>query len=287
MTELIAVLTFGLVLGIRHATDPDHVIAVSTIVGRQSSLRGAALIGMTWGIGHTLTVLVVGGTLVVFGIVMPPRVGLALELAVAIMLIVLGILTLTGTLDRLNAAFAPLPLQAGGLRYQPAGMTHRHGLGLSAHMHSHAHSHVHAHGDYAHGHPHGHDAASHGHAEDATPQARLDKTFGDIKVYQLLRPLIVGVVHGLAGSAAIALVVLGAIRDAWSGVAYLLVFGLGTIIGMMLITALIGLPFTLTAARSPRLNNLLRVASGVMSLVFGLYLFYHIGFVEGLFQGSL
>jgi hypothetical protein len=102
-------------------------------------------------------------------------------------------------------------------------------------------------------------------------------------VYHLLRPLIVGVVHGLAGSAAMALLVLNAIRDPWWGVAYLLVYGLGTVAGMMLITAAIAAPFAYSASRLPRINMFMRFASGVLSLGFGLFLMFYIGFVDGLF----
>lgn len=285
MNELLASIAVGFVLGMRHATDPDHVIAVTTIVSRQASIRGAALIGATWGIGHTLTIAIVGGAIVAFHIVIPPAIGLVMELAVAIMLVVLGALTLTGALDRLGAAMTPFKVRNGSLRYQPAPAAHRHGL-LSVHAHSTAHAHPHAHGDYAHSHRHGHDAASHGHAENATPQAWLDRQFGGLAAYQLLRPLLVGVVHGLAGSAAVALLIVAAIDDPFEGLAYLLLFGLGTIAGMMLVTAMIALPFSASAGRLPQLNTTLRLASGLASIGFGLYLMYDIGFVHGLFTGN-
>ncbi len=96
VTNLSSLLLLGLFLGMRHATDADHVIAIATIVSRQRSLRGSALIGAAWGIGHTLTILVVGGAIILFGIVIPTRMGLAMELAVGVMLVLLGVLTLTG-----------------------------------------------------------------------------------------------------------------------------------------------------------------------------------------------
>jgi len=96
MTEVITVVLLGFFLGMRHATDPDHVIAVTTIVSRQRTIRAAAAIGILWGVGHTLTIMGVGGAIILFGLVVPPRLGLSLELAVALMLIVLGILALTG-----------------------------------------------------------------------------------------------------------------------------------------------------------------------------------------------
>jgi len=94
--NLVSLLFLGFLLGIRHATDADHIVAIATIVSRQRSLRGSAMIGAVWGIGHTLTILVVGGAIILFGLVIPPRVGLAMEFGVGIMLILLGVLTLTG-----------------------------------------------------------------------------------------------------------------------------------------------------------------------------------------------
>ena len=94
--NLVSLLVLGFLLGTRHATDADHIVAIATIVSRQRSLRGSAMIGALWGIGHTLTILVVGGAIILFGIVIPPRLGLAMEFGVGIMLILLGVLTLTG-----------------------------------------------------------------------------------------------------------------------------------------------------------------------------------------------
>jgi high-affinity nickel-transport protein len=111
----------------------------------------------------------------------------------------------------------------------------------------------------------------------------LDRHFGALGLYQLLRPLIVGVVHGLAGSAAVALLVLTTIRNPAWAIAYLLIFGLGTIVGMMLITAVIALPVAYSAGRLSRLNRGLRLASGLISLGFGLFLAYRVGIVAGLF----
>src|SRR5437016_10482546 len=94
LVTLVSILFLGFFLGMRHATDADHVIAVTTIVSRERTVRHAALIGITWGIGHTLTMLVVGGAIIVFGIVIPPRLGLSLEFSVGLMLILLGFLNL-------------------------------------------------------------------------------------------------------------------------------------------------------------------------------------------------
>lgn len=188
-------LTFitSLLLGMRHATDPDHIVAVTTIVARERSVVKAAGIGAIWGAGHTITLLLVGGAIIVFKIPFNARLGLSLELCVAIMLIVLGLLNLFDV-----------------------------------------------------------------RAKTSAPSAT--------------RPFLVGVVHGLAGSAAAAL--------------YLLTFGLGTIVGMTIVTLTIAAPSLLATAHIPSLQRSLRVASGAVSLVFGLYLAHKIGFANGLFTSD-
>jgi high-affinity nickel permease len=237
MTSLLAVCVLGFFLGMRHATDPDHVIAVTTIVSRQRTTAGAAMIGALWGVGHTLTILVVGAGIILLGWVIPPRVGLSLELSVGVMLIVLGCMNLTGVLQRITESVTP--------------------------------------------------AVGPPEAPDQTPLARLDRSLGGLGLYQTMRPLIVGVVHGLAGSAAVALLVLATIGNTGWAVLYLLVFGFGTIAGMMLITAGIAWPFVYAGAyagtRFAGLPHKLRLASGVISLVIGLALAYRIGVVDGLF----
>jgi ABC-type nickel/cobalt efflux system permease component RcnA len=267
VTDLVSLLLLGFFLGMRHATDADHVIAIATIVSRQRTLRGSVLIGAAWGIGHTLTILAVGSAIILFGVVIPARVGLAMELAVGIMLVILGLLTLTGMGRVLRDAIAPgrpLPEHA-----------HAHGHDLAVHDHAHAH------GDYVHQHAHGHDARDHGHPADQTPLARLDRSLGTLSLYQWLRPLVVGIVHGLAGSAAVALLVLAAVRDPAWAIAYLVLLGAGTVAGMMLITVALAAPFAFSWSSLPRFNWQLRVASGLISLGFGLILIYEIGFSAG------
>ena len=263
MTGWFAVLALGFFLGMRHATDPDHVLAVTTIVARYRAMREAALIGICWGIGHTITIVIVGGGIVLFGWVIPPRVGLSMEFAVGIMLVVLGVFTLWRVFRHVDETVAAA-------------------TGSSGHVHSHAHSH----GDYVHTHPHGHDPETHPHAADRTPVAWLDRHFGRLSGYRLMRPLLVGMVHGLAGSAAVALLVLAVIQSAGWAVIYLMLFGAGTIVGMMVITLALAVPFAYTDRRFVHLNRGLRFASGVLSLAFGLFIAWQIGIVDGLFSGQ-
>jgi high-affinity nickel-transport protein len=202
-------LTFitSLMLGMRHATDPDHIVAVTTIVSRERSVVKAAWIGAVWGIGHTLTLLLVGGSIIAFKVVFDARLGLSLELAVAVMLIVLGLLNLF-------------------------------------------------------------DVRAPGRAVGAS------------------RPFFVGIVHGLAGSAGAALLIVPLIDDPRWAALYLLTFGLGTIVGMTVVTLTIAAPALFASAHLPNLQRSLRVASGAVSVVFGLYLAHKIGFGDGLFTAA-
>ena len=256
MISLLTVIALGFFLGMRHATDPDHVIAVTTIVSRQANIRRAALVGTFWGIGHTLTIFIVGTLIILFDLEIPPRVGLSMELSVGLMLIILGIVNVRSF-----------------LRSMPSGPVDPH----SATVHSHAHSH----GDYIHSHSHGHEPEAHPHATGHTPVSWMDKQFGGTSLYQHLRPLAIGTVHGLAGSAAVALLVLATIGNSRWAIAYLLVFGVGTIAGMVLITISIASTFRLFG-RTQLLFRRLALASGVLSLGFGLLLAYQICIRSGL-----
>jgi high-affinity nickel-transport protein len=245
-----AVMLLGLLLGMRHATDADHVIAVATIVSRQRSRWSATLIGSLWGVGHTATILVVGGLIIVFEVVIPPRLGLAMELVVALMLIVLGIAGLTWRPVSPVAARADEIVASGRVA-----------------------------------HVHGHDRA-HGGGRTTWLSRRSRGRFGGLAVDQMVRPLVVGLVHGLAGSAAVALLVLASIPDPLWGMLYLVLFGVGTVLGMTIVTTLIALPVAYSAERFAALNRGLGIAAALLSLGVGLFLAYEVAIVDGLFTAA-
>lgn len=262
MIPLVSILALGFFLGMRHATDPDHVIAVSTIVARTRNVRQALWIGAFWGLGHTLTIVLIGGMIVLLGWTIPRRVGLSMEFSVGLMLIVLGGMNVASFFRWLKSESV---VTEGGA------------------SHGHIHSHAHAHGDYVHSHPHQHEPERHPHDPEQTPLNWSDLHFGRLGFYQALRPLLVGVVHGLAGSSAVAFLVLATIQDAQWAILYLLVFGAGTIVGMMLVTAAMALPLAYAGHRLDQFQVAFRALTGLASVGFGLFLAYRVGLVNGLF----
>lgn len=207
LPDALSAIALGALLGLRHATDADHVVAVTAIVSRERKLTKAAWIGALWGIGHTLTLLVVGGAIVAFRLVIPPRIGLGLEFGVALMLILLGYANLRAS----------------------------------------------------------------GEVPSERPAAR---------------PFLVGLVHGLAGSAAVALLVLATIRGTVEALAYLLIFGLGTVAGMVAVTMLLAAPAMYVGARVQRFQTGIRVAAGALSIAFGLLLARELIVDGGLFSAT-
>ena len=256
MFSFAAVLILSFFLGMRHAGDPDHIVAVTTIVTKQHGIAKAGLIGALWGLGHTFTIFVVGTLIILFQITIPPRLGLAMELLVAAMLIVLGLLNLTGTLRRLKERFT------SGVQFCRVPNP-----------------------------PYGNNLAATQPdvSLNAAPRERMlsrscwPPIFRNLSWYNIVRPLLIGTVHGLAGSAAVALLVMSTIHNPWCAIAYLLLFGIGTIAGMMLVNVVIALPVAVTTKRFAGWNRRMALASGVLSVGFGLFLSYHIGFVDGLF----
>jgi hypothetical protein len=251
----------GFALGMRHATDPDHVVAVTAILTRERRLLAASRTGLVWGLGHSLTVLLVGCAIILFKIKVPVRLGLAMEFCVGVVLILLG-------LPAAAALLKGLAVRVGWCREDADGGT----VEVHSHVHHHdysVHSHVHAH--HAETAP-GHQSHLFAHERELPAGRSALKSFS------------VGLVHGLAGSAAIALLVLSAIPQPLWAVMYMMVFCLGTIAGMIAITTAIGAPMVIAAQRVGRLHRGLALGSGLLSLCFGLFIAYQIGVVDGLFS---
>ena len=206
---LLPALAFGFVLGVRHATDADHLAAVGTIATQRTDgpVWKTAFVGAWWGLGHSLSVLLVGGALMLVRAPMPPRIALALEFGVGLMLVALGVASL-----RRSQRVAGAPA---------------------------------------------------------------------------LRPFLIGTMHGLAGSAVLALLLIGTTGSWTVAAAYLLCFCVGTVGGMALVSALMAIPIRLRPTGSGALERRIRLAAGVASVVMGLVIAHRVGIREGLFAATL
>lgn len=238
---VVALLGLGLVFGLKHATEVDHVVAVSAIVSEHRNVFRSALVGGLWGAGHTASLVVVGVLVLVFRVAIPLRVANWLEFGVALMIIVLGVLAV-----------------ARVLRKRASVHLHRHSHDGQSHVHVHFHEQGTEHAGVAASHPSFSSPASHSHA-----------------ITKLgFKPLLVGAMHGLAGSAALTLLVLTQIQSISLGLLYLALFGIGSTVGMLLMSGLIGLPFALSARRLSGFNYGLQTVAGGLSIAFGLWYAY-------------
>jgi len=237
--SMTAALALGFVLGLRHALDPDHLVAVSTIVSEHKSVARSSLVGTFWGLGHTTSLLAISLVILLLRTSISKHTSLWMELPVALMLIALGVNALWRTLRE-------------------------RGWQLHTHIHSHddgaphAHIHLHAHDQYSHRH----------HLFRAGR-----------------KPFLVGLVHGAAGSGAVILAVVATIPSVALGLVWIAIFGIGSIGGMLLMSAMIGLPFALTARRFSILNGGIRLLAGLFSVLFGLWLAW--GFVHEISKVSV
>ncbi|WP_236561166.1 sulfite exporter TauE/SafE family protein [Pontibacillus sp. HMF3514] len=192
MSGFVSVLAMGLLLGIKHSLEPDHVVAVSTLASENKSLKKSSLAGVVWGVGHTLTIALVGMIVFLLNIEITESVSGFFEVTVGVMIIYLGI---RGVLS----VFRSKPRKVS-----------------------------------------------------------------------LFSPAIIGFIHGLAGSAAMIVLIVATIDTTVEAVLYLLVFGVGTVTGMMLFTVILGLPFTKCNLQAKWMNTL-TVGIGFLSILFGTY----------------
>ena len=235
--SIFSLLTFGFVLGLKHAIEADHLAAITTIASERRSLLSSSLVGALWGLGHTISLMIAGIVVILLHFQISDRTSQALEFCVGVMLVGLGVNALR-------------KLTSGG----------------------HIHLHVHEHSGHRHAHPHIHERA-----HQDPPHTHHGLRFG-------ARPLLIGMVHGMAGSAALMLLVLTTIPSPLVGLSYIVVFGVGSIGGMMVMSTLVALPARFTVNRFTRVNFALRGLAGLFSLSFGLFMVYQIGFVDHLLR---
>ena len=234
---MLYVLGLGFMIGMKHALEADHVAAVASLATGTRSIRETTKLGMAWGVGHTLTLFLVGAAVLAADTVVPERVAQWLELGVGVMLAMLGIDVMCRMARRK------------------------------------AHFHIHEHGGTQHFHAHRHTPQGH---NDETPHKHAHPRGLPI------RPLLVGLVHGLAGSAALVLLTLSTITSIWLGIAYILLFGLRSIVGMATLSCVIAVPLRFTASRLTWAWRGLTISIGAVTMVLGVSIVWRIASAQGL-----
>ncbi len=224
--ELLTALSLGFILGLKHALDADHVLAVTNIISRTKSLKASSLIGSFWGLGHALTLLLIGMLLLLFKITLPERLALLFEFLVGVFLVLLGVKVLW---DLFRDNFH----------------VHHHTHGSATHTHFHAHSH----------------SQSHQHYHTS---------------------FFMGMIHGLAGSAALTLLAIASTPTFLQGISLILVFGSGATLGMLLLSMVLALPFLFFQNITSIVKGL-QVLAGSLSIILGMFLIYTFGYAQGLF----
>ncbi|KKI94152.1 urease accessory protein UreH [Bacillus sp. SA1-12] len=213
--SFLSVLFLGFILGIKHSIEPDHVIAVATIASKTKRLWRSTLAGVFWGIGHTITLFIVGMVFIFMKDGLSEIWTMSLEFLVGIMLVYLGVTSMLVYKQYSN--------------------------------------------------------------QNEQDSKELEKA-------PFLKSMCVGSIHGIAGSAALVLLTMSTVSSIWEGAVYILVFGAGTIVGMLCFTTIIGIPFVICTRKNICLNRLLTRTAGAVSFVFGIYYMYNLGVTEGLFK---
>lgn len=218
MNSTIVALILGFLLGIKHAFEADHLVAVTTMVTEHKNAFKAALVGTFWGIGHTTTLFLIGLLVLLFKLTITEEFSTAFESLVGVMLVVLGVRTLTTVHETIH--------------------THSHGHHGVEHTHLHLHK-------------------------------------SDMKTHlPHKRSFLVGAVHGVAGSGAFMILILSTIKSITGGIFYIIIFGLGSVIGMTVMSFLVGLPFVFSMGKYMGIDRYLRLGAGIASILFGAYLIW-------------
>lgn len=227
LTNVLALLGLGFALGLEHAFEPDHVVAVTSLISKQKNLKKASSLGAAWGLGHTTTLVIAGLIIITLKVTIPERIALSLEFLVGIAIVLLGIYVIWDLIKNKKHI-------------------HKHDHDDNTHIHFHSHKKGESHDHY-------------------------HKSFA------------VGLIHGMAGSASLMLLVLSTTESVGIGITYILLFGIGSMVGMFIVGGLISLPFVFTSNRFTSLNKGIRYTTGAFSIIFGAFLMIKISFFEGLF----
>jgi len=261
---LLSLLLIGFLLGVKHALESDHLAAVATLATGQQSMRSTIRQGIAWGVGHALTLMIVGGAVLILGTAIPTSLSQALELCVGLMLVVLG----ADVVRRV-------------IRQRIHFHVHRHADGA---VHVHAHSHA----------ERGSPSApaklpAIGTNVDALPRLKLDHGFEPHQHEHVravpLRALAVGVVHGLAGSAALVVLSLQTVSSLPKGLGYIVAFGLGSIVGMVVLSATIAIPLRWSGRHLTGMYRGLTAGVGFVTVGIGAWVVYRVGIAEGFMLG--
>lgn len=236
-----SLLLLGFLIGLRHALEADHLAAVAALSSQATSARHAVRMGVVWGTGHTLSLFAVGSVVVVLDTSLPENFAHWLEFGVGVMLVLLGADVIRRIVrDRIHFH------------------VHKHEDGVE-HFHGHAHSRLAASTSAKPPEP-GHGSHQHAHQRGFP-----------------MRALVVGLIHGMAGSAALILLALTSVDSVWQALLYMLLFGLGSILGMAALSLVIALPLRLSARGLTLTHNTVQAALGLGTIAIGVALMHEVG----------
>ena len=220
----LAMFGLGFALGVRHALDPDHLVAVSTIVSRNNSVARSSVAGALWGLGHTASLFICGTIVLALRLSIPESFVATAESAVAVMLVLLGV----------NALWRAI---------------------RSSRLHLHFHT---------------HDGRRHIHFHVHKPEEQAAHDHRHVLKIGF-RSFLIGMVHGLAGTGALMIVVIAAAPSFIAGSMYILFFGFGSVGGMLILSSLISIPFVVSARFFRIFNNGLQFVTALLSIALGLF----------------